>query len=100
MGTVGDGSGTVQGVKSRTGTTTRKPILIKRGNVTVKIYSGTNRANGAAHDQFTLVFYEGGVRKKKNFGCATCVGFCAPARMPARNPSARLATGMACWLVR
>ena len=46
----------------------RKPIEIKRGNVTVKIYTGKNRANGKSYDQYTLVYYDGVQRRKKNFG--------------------------------
>jgi hypothetical protein len=36
-----------------------KPIEVKRGNVTVKIYQGKNRFNGIDYPQFTLTYYEG-----------------------------------------
>ena len=45
----------------------KKPILIKRGSVTLKIYCGVNLTSGVSYDQFTLVYYEGAQRKKKNF---------------------------------
>jgi integrase len=47
--------------------TNRKPIEVKRGNVTVKIYQGRNRVNGIDYPQFTLTYYEGAERKKKRF---------------------------------
>lgn len=47
--------------------TNRKPIEVKRGNVTVKIYQGRNRVNGIDYPQFTLTYYEGADRKKKRF---------------------------------
>jgi hypothetical protein len=43
------------------------PMEIKRGNVIVKIYRGKNRVNGAAYDQFTVIYYDGAQRKKKRF---------------------------------
>ena len=45
----------------------RKPVEIKRGNVTVKIYTGTNRVADKAYAQFTLVYYDGSQRKKLRF---------------------------------
>ena len=47
--------------------TNRKPIQVKRGNVTVKIYQGNNRVNGTVYPQFTLTYYEGNQRRKKRF---------------------------------
>jgi integrase len=47
--------------------TNRKPIKVKRGNVIVKIYQGNNRVNGVNYPQFTLTYYDGGVRKKRRF---------------------------------
>ncbi|MFM8471172.1 MAG: tyrosine-type recombinase/integrase [Limisphaerales bacterium] len=44
------------------------PIQIKRGSVTVKIYTSKNRANGISYDRYTLVYYDGAHRRKKNFG--------------------------------
>ena len=55
-------------MKPPTDPPSRKPIKIKRGNVTVKIYTGKNRANGKTYDQFTLVYYDGAQRRKQNFG--------------------------------
>jgi hypothetical protein len=45
----------------------RKTVEVKRGNVTVKIYQGVNRIGDVDYPQFTLAYYEGGVRKKKSF---------------------------------
>jgi integrase len=44
-----------------------KPVEIKRGNVTVKIYSGANRVADKVYPQFTLVYYDGSQRKKVRF---------------------------------
>src|SRR5262245_11080348 len=43
------------------------PLEIKRGNVTVKIYAGTNRVAGKDYPQFTLTYYSGNQRIKKRF---------------------------------
>ncbi len=45
----------------------KRPLEIKRGNVTVKIYGGKNRVNGTLYPQFTLTYYDGAQRKKKRF---------------------------------
>src|SRR3989442_6349386 len=45
----------------------KKPLEIKRGNVTLKIYAGKNRVNGTVYPQFTLTYYDGAQRKKKRF---------------------------------
>src|SRR5260370_38527953 len=42
----------------------RKPILVKAGNATVKIYQGKSRG----YDLFTVVHYAGGQRKRETFG--------------------------------
>jgi hypothetical protein len=44
-----------------------KPLAIKCGNVTVKIYVGTNRVKGTDYEQFTLAYYDGAHRRKKRF---------------------------------
>ena len=44
-----------------------QPIVIKDENVPLKIYTGTNRVNGIAYPQFTLVYYDGVQRRKKRF---------------------------------
>jgi integrase len=44
-----------------------KPLPIKCGNVTVKIYVGENRVNGTTYRQFTLAYYDGTKRVKKRF---------------------------------
>jgi len=38
----------------------KRPLEIKNGNVTGKIYTVKNRVNGATYPQFTLVHYLGG----------------------------------------
>jgi len=43
------------------------PIEVKRGSVTVKIYTEVNRVNGVPYNQFTVVYYDGTQRKKKKF---------------------------------
>ncbi len=45
----------------------QKPLEIKRGNVIVKVYAGTNRVIGTDYPQFTVVNYDGAQRKKKRF---------------------------------
>jgi integrase len=45
----------------------KKPLEIKRGSVTVKVYPGKNRVNGSIYPQFTLIYYDGVVRKKRRF---------------------------------
>ena len=42
----------------------RKPILVKAGSATVKIYRGKSRG----YDLFTVVHYAGGSRKRETFG--------------------------------
>ncbi len=44
-----------------------RPLNIKRGNVSVKIYAGKNRVNGTNYPQFTLAYYDGAKRVKKRF---------------------------------
>jgi integrase len=45
----------------------RKPIIIKAGNVQVKIYRGVSHG----YDLFTVAYYSGGQRKRKTFGALT-----------------------------
>jgi hypothetical protein len=59
--------GTVSPVKAKLTTSNRKPVEIKRGNVTVKIYAGRNRVPDKVYPQFTLVYYDGSQRKKLRF---------------------------------
>ena len=49
----------------------KRPLEIKRGNVTVKIYTGKNRVNGTVYPQFTLTYYDGAKRVKKRFADLT-----------------------------
>jgi integrase len=49
----------------------KRPHEIKRGNVTVKIYTGKNRVNGTDYPQFTLTYYDGAKRVKKRFADLT-----------------------------
>jgi integrase len=44
-----------------------KPISIKRGSVTVKIYQTTNSVNGKSYRQFSLACYHDGKRKTQRF---------------------------------
>ena len=44
-----------------------KPIAIKRGSVTVKIYPTTNKVNGKSYCQFTLSYYQDDKRRTKRF---------------------------------
>src|SRR5262245_53740646 len=45
-----------------------KPILVKSGNVAVKIYAGQNRVGDKVYPQFTLCYYSAeGKRVRKNF---------------------------------
>lgn len=46
----------------------RKPIVIKRGNVSVKIYFGETRVNGRVYPQHTVTYYSGNKRVRKNYG--------------------------------
>ena len=54
-------------MKAKLASVPRKPVEIKRGNVTVKIYSGANRVADKVYPQFTLVYYDGSQRKKVRF---------------------------------
>jgi hypothetical protein len=54
-------------MKTKPSPALKRPIEIKRGNVTVKIYAGKNRVNGTVYPQFTLTYYDGAQRKKKRF---------------------------------
>jgi len=42
-------------------------VVIRRGNVAVKIYSGQNRVGDTVYPQFALVYYSGSKRIKRNF---------------------------------
>jgi integrase len=43
------------------------PLEVKRGNVTVKVYSTINRVNGVVYEQPTLVYYQGDTRVRRRF---------------------------------
>ena len=45
----------------------KKPLEVKRGNVTVKIYSTLNRVAGVDYEQPTLVYYQGATRVRRRF---------------------------------
>jgi integrase len=85
--TFGDKLGTIRGVKTNVSPVLKRPLEIKRGNVTVKIYTGKNRVNGTAYPQFTLTYYDGAQRKKKRFADL------AEARREAEFTAAKLASG-------
>jgi len=65
----------------------KRPLEIKRGNVTVKIYAGKNRVNGTVYPQFTLTYYDGAKRVKKRFADL------AEARREADFTATKLASG-------
>ena len=46
-------------MKPKAGPSVAAPIQIKRGSVTVKIYTEVNRVSGISYDQFTVVYYDG-----------------------------------------
>lgn len=51
-----------------------KPLVIKRGSITVKVYAGTNRVNGLEYPQFTVVYFDHGKRVRKRFvGCSEAI---------------------------
>jgi integrase len=54
-------------MKANLSPSARKPLAIKSGNVTVKIYAEKNRVNGTNYQQFTLAYYDGAKRIKKRF---------------------------------
>ena len=56
------------GKKPRTGIVRNRPIFVRNGNVTLKIYQGTSAKNGVDYPLFTLCYYEGGARKRRAFG--------------------------------
>jgi integrase len=45
----------------------RKPILIKRGSVSVKIRPGINRVDSKGYPQFTLIYFAGNKRIRERF---------------------------------
>jgi integrase len=65
----------------------KRPLEIKNGNVTVKIYAVKNRVNGASYPQFTLVHYLGNQRIKRKFADLK------EARREAELVAAKLASG-------
>ena len=65
----------------------KRPLEIKRGNVTVKIYAGKNRVNGTVYPQFTLTYYDGAQRRKKRFADL------AEAKREAEFTATKLASG-------
>lgn len=51
-------------MKAKDSPSPKKPLRIKRGNVTVKIYTGKNLVNGISYERFFVVYYDGAKRKK------------------------------------
>lgn len=45
-----------------------EPLRVKRGNVTVKVYTGSTITNGTTYPQFSLVYYDGNRRVRQRFG--------------------------------
>jgi integrase len=74
-------------MKTKTAPAIKRPLEIKRGNVTVKIYAGKNRANGTVYPQFTLTYYDGAKRVKKRFADLT------EAKREAEFTATKLASG-------
>ncbi len=74
-------------MKTKPSPALKRPIEIKRGNVTVKIYAGKNRVNGTVYPQFTLTYYDGAQRKKKRFADL------AEAKREAEFTASKLASG-------
>jgi len=54
-------------VKAKSRPAPGEPLLIKSGNVTVKIHIDVNRFKGTFYEQFTLAYYDGAKRVKKRF---------------------------------
>ena len=54
-------------MNTKSQSTRKKPLFIRRGNVRVKIYTVQNRVGDTVYPQFTLVYYSGGQRVKRNF---------------------------------
>ena len=79
--------GTVSGIKTNVSPALKRPLEIKRGNVTVKIYAGKNRVNGTVYPLFTLTYYDGAQRKKKRFADL------AEAKREAEFTATKLASG-------
>jgi hypothetical protein len=64
----GDSLGTIVAVNPRRSpSSSRKPLEIKRGNVTVKVYPTINRVAGVEYEQPTLVYYQGSQRIRRRF---------------------------------
>jgi integrase len=83
--TFGDSLETISAMKENA--VSKKPVEVKNGNVTVKIYAGKNRVNGASYSQFTLVYYSGDQRIKRKFADLK------EARREAEIVAAKLASG-------
>ena len=45
----------------------RKPIEVKRGKVTVKVYAVQNRVGKTVYRQYAVVYYDGTRRRKRRF---------------------------------
>jgi integrase len=54
-------------MKPKAKTDPKWPLLIKRGNVTVKVYRGQNRIGNTVYPQFTLAYYSGNQRVRRKF---------------------------------
>jgi integrase len=74
-------------MKAKVHAVSKKPLEIKNGNITVKIYVGKNRVNGSSYPQFTLVHYLGTQRVKRRFADLK------EARREAELVAAKLASG-------
>jgi integrase len=64
-----------------------KPILVKRGQVTLRITEGVNRVGDKFYPQFTFAYLSGGIRTKRRFASLE------EAKSEAERVAARLANG-------
>lgn len=74
-------------MKRRSRFTPAAPVEVKRGNITLKIYRGTNRVGSREYPQFTLTYYSGSERVKRRFADL------ADAKREAELAAAKLASG-------
>jgi integrase len=54
-------------MKVKSTNVSKRPIEVRNGSSTVKIYAGKNRVQGGSYTQYTLVHYLGGKRVKRKF---------------------------------
>ena len=57
--------GATSSVNTKTPEKRPKPLQVKRGNITVKIYEVENRGGDAVYPRYAVVYYDGTQRRKK-----------------------------------